>query len=194
MPGPTEARSTASPRRSSGNTHTDLPQRTTSSTSRSGTSAHPARAESYSQSHSQQVSTSSRLGNLARMTSRDYEQSNLAQTPPPRSNTSREGTNEGSATYSENARSSRRTSSRPDPSRYASDGPQSSHTATNGSNRLDPTRTQSSTIAVPRRRTTVTAQTGQWALGKTIGQGSMGKVKLARNLETGEQVCLLNSC
>ena len=39
-----------------------------------------------------------------------------------------------------------------------------------------------------KRRTTITAQTGQWALGKTIGAGSMGKVKLAKNLETGEQV------
>jgi len=26
-------------------------------------------------------------------------------------------------------------------------------------------------------------------LGKTIGAGSMGKVKLAKNMETGEQVC-----
>ena len=40
-----------------------------------------------------------------------------------------------------------------------------------------------------KRRTTITAQTGQWALGKTIGAGSMGKVKLAKNIETGEQVC-----
>lgn len=40
-----------------------------------------------------------------------------------------------------------------------------------------------------KRRTTITAQTGQWTLGKTIGAGSMGKVKLAKNLETGEQVC-----
>lgn len=39
-----------------------------------------------------------------------------------------------------------------------------------------------------KRRTTISAQTGQWALGKTIGAGSMGKVKLAKNLETGEQV------
>jgi len=39
-----------------------------------------------------------------------------------------------------------------------------------------------------RRRTTVTAQTGTWALQKTIGQGSMGKVKLATNQETKEQV------
>lgn len=46
----------------------------------------------------------------------------------------------------------------------------------------------------PRRRTTITASTGEWALGKTIGAGSMGKVKLAKNLETGEQVCVPWSC
>lgn len=43
---------------------------------------------------------------------------------------------------------------------------------------------------VNKRRTTITApSTGTWALGKTIGAGSMGKVKLAKNAETGEQVC-----
>jgi serine/threonine protein kinase KIN1/2 len=38
-------------------------------------------------------------------------------------------------------------------------------------------------------RTTIPAQTGNWVLGKTIGAGSMGKVKLARRVEGGEQVC-----
>lgn len=42
--------------------------------------------------------------------------------------------------------------------------------------------------AAPKRRTMITTPSGQWALGKTIGAGSMGKVKLAKNLETGEQV------
>ena len=42
-----------------------------------------------------------------------------------------------------------------------------------------------------KRRTTITAPaTGTWALGKTIGAGSMGKVKLAKHNETGEQVCV----
>ncbi|KAI1910241.1 Serine/threonine-protein kinase [Ophidiomyces ophidiicola] len=41
-----------------------------------------------------------------------------------------------------------------------------------------------------RRRTTIAASSGQWALGKTIGAGSMGKVKLAKNTETGEQVAV----
>lgn len=37
-------------------------------------------------------------------------------------------------------------------------------------------------------RTTIPAATGNWILGKTIGAGSMGKVKLARRAEGGEQV------
>ncbi|KAF2428617.1 Pkinase-domain-containing protein [Tothia fuscella] len=41
-----------------------------------------------------------------------------------------------------------------------------------------------------RRRTTLDTSTGRWGLGKTIGAGSMGKVKLAKNLETGEQVAI----
>ncbi|KAI9673796.1 MAG: serine/threonine-protein kinase KIN2 [Trizodia sp. TS-e1964] len=40
------------------------------------------------------------------------------------------------------------------------------------------------------RRTTISAASGHWALGKTIGAGSMGKVKLAKRLEGGEQVAV----
>jgi hypothetical protein len=43
-------------------------------------------------------------------------------------------------------------------------------------------------VPAPRKRTYVTCSTGTWMLGKTIGQGSMGKVKLAKNQDTGEQV------
>jgi hypothetical protein len=42
-----------------------------------------------------------------------------------------------------------------------------------------------------RRRTMITTSTGQWSLGETIGAGSMGKVKFARNMKTGEQVCTI---
>lgn len=49
---------------------------------------------------------------------------------------------------------------------------------------------QSNATTQPRRRTTITTPTGNWALGKTIGAGSMGKVKLAKNIETGEQVTI----
>ncbi|RMZ84204.1 hypothetical protein DV738_g629, partial [Chaetothyriales sp. CBS 135597] len=41
-----------------------------------------------------------------------------------------------------------------------------------------------------RRRTSIKSPTGTWALGKTIGQGSMGKVKLAKNVETEEQAAV----
>lgn len=40
----------------------------------------------------------------------------------------------------------------------------------------------------PKKRGSITTPSGHWALGKTIGAGSMGKVKLAKNIETGEQV------
>lgn len=39
-----------------------------------------------------------------------------------------------------------------------------------------------------RSRTTVPTQSGKWLLGKTIGEGSMGKVKLARKEDGSEQV------
>lgn len=42
-------------------------------------------------------------------------------------------------------------------------------------------------------RTTIPAATGNWILGKTIGAGSMGKVKLARKAEGGEQVSYMES-
>ncbi|RAH48214.1 putative serine/threonine protein kinase Kin1 [Aspergillus brunneoviolaceus CBS 621.78] len=41
-----------------------------------------------------------------------------------------------------------------------------------------------------RRRTMITTPTGQWALGKTLGAGSMGKVKVGKNMDTGEQVAV----
>ncbi|KAE8149286.1 hypothetical protein BDV25DRAFT_4208 [Aspergillus avenaceus] len=57
-----------------------------------------------------------------------------------------------------------------------------SQPATSGS-RLHP--------SVPsKRRTTISTPSGQWALGKTLGAGSMGKVKVGKNLETGEQVAV----
>jgi len=41
------------------------------------------------------------------------------------------------------------------------------------------------------RRKSITAQTGTWFLGKTIDRRSMGKVKLASNLNTGEQAAIM---
>lgn len=38
-------------------------------------------------------------------------------------------------------------------------------------------------------RTSIPTQSGKWILGKTIGAGSMGKVKLAKKEDGTEQVC-----
>ncbi|KAJ5091741.1 hypothetical protein NUU61_006611 [Penicillium alfredii] len=62
--------------------------------------------------------------------------------------------------------------------------------ATDASQHRTATNAPPTASAQPRRRTTITTPTGQWALGKTIGAGSMGKVKLAKNMETGEQVAV----
>ena len=81
-----------------------------------------------------------------------------------------------------------RTQSRGGHDRYASmDANARNQPPTNGMVRDDSMRHQPSQ---GRRRTTLDTQTGKWGLGKTIGAGSMGKVKLARNLETGEQVAI----
>lgn len=45
----------------------------------------------------------------------------------------------------------------------------------------------SSNPSKARSRTTIPTQSGKWILGKTIGAGSMGKVKLAKKEEGGEQ-------
>ena len=72
-------------------------------------------------------------------------------------------------------------------SRYNTEQPQPAPSAVNGA---APSEVRSSTGQNLRRRTTLDTQTGHWELGKTIGAGSMGKVKLARNKETGEQVAV----
>lgn len=67
-------------------------------------------------------------------------------------------------------------------------GPSSAPATNGGTVAEDGTRSSTSAQPVQRRRTEVKAQTGTWSLQKTIGQGSMGKVKLAKNQETGEVV------
>lgn len=100
--------------------------------------------------------------------------------------------------------SSRRTSSRegPPPSRHESTRSATHHSrhpndmataAANGGGPAPVVTPQDSRHATYRgkSRTTIPAASGNWILGKTIGQGSMGKVKLARKAEGGEQVIFL---
>lgn len=108
---------------------------------------------------------------------RDYEQSNVAAYSPSRHSESREAP-------PQRTESSRRHS------RYASDTSTASTMPTNG---VATENARSGQPIPAKRRTTITApSTGTWALGKTIGAGSMGKVKLAKHNETGEQVCAVD--
>ena len=151
---------------------------------------------------------------------RDYETTNLARSPTNRRSSSRDAAYQPQpaaapppAAGPRNDGQPLRTSSRHAPARYSSDMGRAPSSATRGvpppapasappQHRSGNAGYDAAAAAAPgsvlapaapvsRRRTQVEAQTGVWSLGKTIGAGSMGKVKLARNVETGEQVRVL---
>ena len=144
--------------------------------------------------------SSSQQASLAGVARRDYETTNVARPPSSRRSSSRDRSNAAPPPKrTESTRDTRRTSGRPgghsrnsshmDPKRQAASvGPSgSSQTPSSARTPAEPP-TQVSGTSTTRKRTEIDAQTGKWSLGKTIGAGSMGKVKLAKNLETGEQV------
>jgi serine/threonine protein kinase KIN1/2 len=179
----------------------DIPHRAQSTTTRpsSSTAGHRS-TSSRSHSYDRHPPSNQAAANVAR---RDYENPNVARPPSSRRSTSREGQYQEPSTQayrSEPTRATHRSGSR-----HGQSHSHSRHTtemsgaatavANGGSTPVQPSNATTApserpapTSGQPRRRTTITAQTGQWALGKTIGAGSMGKVKLAKNLETGEQV------
>jgi serine/threonine protein kinase KIN1/2 len=128
---------------------------------------------------------------LANVAQRDFEMTNVARPSSSRRSSSRDGQSDY---RSEAPRSHQRTSSRPGSSRNSTDMSGVTAVANGGPTSAPQPATYTErppTLSQPsggRRRTSVTTSTGTWLLGKTIGQGSMGKVKLAKNLETGEQV------
>ncbi|KAL1306831.1 hypothetical protein AAFC00_005487 [Neodothiora populina] len=151
----------------------------------------PRRSLSQSQvpSHSREPSAQGQLSSVAR---RDFEQSNVAHPP---SDALPDDSREPPPSFPARSDSTRQPSMRNgngQHSRYNSqDIPQPAAPPpanANGSANNDPSHHTSSSGV--RRRTTIDATTGHWELGKTIGAGSMGKVKLARNKETGEQVAV----
>ncbi|KAA6411135.1 MAG: serine threonine kinase Kin1 [Lasallia pustulata] len=155
-------------------------------------------AQSYSHTRGPSASQQASLAGVAR---RDYENTNLARPPSSRRSSSRDGSYAAPppTTRTESTRSTHRNSSRPGHSRYSSDMSQTPTVVANGGSTLgrasSVSRAQNdgavqASSSGTKRRTTITAATGDWTLGKTIGQGSMGKVKLAKNLETGEQVAV----
>ncbi|KAI9804287.1 MAG: serine/threonine-protein kinase KIN2 [Piccolia ochrophora] len=179
-----------------------VPARTQSTSSRptSNTSSIPHRSNSQSYSHNRPPSSHQQqpLNNI--LPRRDYETSNVPQTATSRRSSSRDGTYTAPhlPARTESTRSSHRSSSKPRASRYGTD-PAAPSVLDNGlappsqtsEGNLDHgDRNVSTSGPANKRRTTVTGQSGQWALGKTIGQGSMGKVKLAKKVDTGEQVAV----
>ncbi|KAI9799334.1 MAG: hypothetical protein M1825_004827 [Sarcosagium campestre] len=181
---------------------TGLPNRTQSTTSRPASTAvsTPHRSNSQSHSHNRQPSSHQQppLGNV--LPRRDYETSNVAQTAPSRRSSSRDASHaappppsRADSTRSTHRNTSKHRSSRygPDPAATTATSPPAtavSRTTSAGADHGERNITSSSSSN--KRRTTITGQSGQWALGKTIGQGSMGKVKLAKKAETGEQVAV----
>jgi hypothetical protein len=122
---------------------------------------------------------------------RDYETTNVART------SSRRSSDRPAATRTEPTRSGaghQRNSSRSDPQYQHQTSVMTGTTAVaNGGGPapvVTPIESRHSGRSSARSRTTIPAQTGNWVLGKTIGAGSMGKVKLARRAEGGEQVCV----
>ncbi|CAO2650716.1 Nn.00g020080.m01.CDS01 [Neocucurbitaria sp. VM-36] len=143
----------------------------TSSTSRRSVDR-PHRSQSTTARPSGHVHSRNQQGGLNNVARRDWEQSNVAQEQSSRRNED----------------PSRTESSRRGHARYASDASTTSAMPING---VAADSRSGQVQANTKRRTTITApSTGTWALGKTIGAGSMGKVKLAKHQETGEQVAV----
>ncbi|KAM4063121.1 kinase [Hirsutella rhossiliensis] len=139
----------------------------------------------------------------------DYETSHLAASyskrsssrdrdrdhPPPPSRGADD--DDSSSSHPPHRRSSGRSSHRhrrpqPDmpPSALPSNGSPSasSHAAAAASHGHSESSQQQQQSRQTRSRTTIPTQSGKWILGKTIGAGSMGKVKLARKEDGSEQV------
>ncbi|KAI7647530.1 Pkinase-domain-containing protein, partial [Hortaea werneckii] len=169
----------------------DRPQRTQSTTTRpAGVAASPRRSASSSQAptaYTHPRDTRQPSGGLQGVARSDYEQANVA---PPASSSRR---SESSHDRPLNGVNPTRTESMRQPNTHARTASRYNDQPTpanggHGTHQGESNRTTGSTNL--RRRTTIDAQAGHWDLGKTIGAGSMGKVKLARNKETGEQVAV----
>ena len=140
--------------------------------------------------HSRQ--SSGAQGQLQNVVRRDFEQSNVARLT---SSSQHSHSRDDPAVVTATALPVRSDSTRQTPVRNGQhtaphdtqDVPAAAPVAANGASSNDPATHQTSSSGV-RRRTNIDATTGSWELGKTIGAGSMGKVKLAKNKATGEQV------
>lgn len=169
----------------------DLPHRTRSVAVRSSASSQPPPQPahySHSKAPSYDRRPPSNHGALDSVARRDFEASNVARMPSRRDpSAERSQERPSTATRTESTRRHQRNSSTQGHQRESADmaavaADRATESAQHATAQAAPNQ--------PRRRTTITTPSGQWALGKTIGAGSMGKVKLAKNMETGEQVSI----
>ncbi|KAJ6145430.1 hypothetical protein N7470_009325 [Penicillium chermesinum] len=184
------ARSQSTSSRTSRPPSSDLPHRTRSVAVRSSTSSQPPPSQySHSKAPSYDRRPPSNHAALDSVARRDFEASNVARMPSRRDpSAERSQERPSTATRTESARRHQRNSSTQGHQRESAD----MASAVAAERGPDPAQHATAPAASnqPRRRTTITTPSGQWALGKTIGAGSMGKVKLAKNMETGEQVAV----
>lgn len=175
FPSPTSSRANIPPSPASSRANVPAsPRRTSSNPSGNGTT------------HSR--SSSVAQGQLSHVAQRDEERLNLAGT--------RQTDDASRMSRSQSVRNPMPSSSRTkETPRYNPPRPITATTPTASSNATpdglqpdDKSKISTTDTAQPRRRTNVEAKTGNWELGKTIGAGSMGKVKLAKNKDTNEQV------
>lgn len=139
--------------------------------------------------HSSHHRTSSRHGAVdERPPQRDYEREGSNTAHSHRRSISKDRPSHSQSQSSSNSRSAPAHQHRSHHSRHSKD---MSTSVANGGGPAPVVTAQESrhTGRSGKSRTTIPAQTGNWVLGKTIGAGSMGKVKLARRPEGGEQVC-----
>ncbi|KAI9036418.1 putative serine/threonine protein kinase Kin1 [Aspergillus affinis] len=186
----------------------DTPHRTRSVAVRPATAnqspsqqPHPPLQNYYSHSHSKSHSHDRRppsnqalFDNLAR---RDYEASRAAQPPPARRSSSKERSQERSTTaYRPDSSSNKHhrnlsvQGSQRNSFDMAAAAPVAADTAAVPPQPVPGSRLHPMNPVPSKRRTTITTPSGQWTLGKTLGAGSMGKVKVGKNMETGEQVAV----
>lgn len=183
---PTVVRTPSSSHRQPSYPSSERPHRTPSAASRAAAPTSVQRPPSSSQSHGR---SPSQQESLARVVRRDYEQTNLARPSSSSRRASQDRNHAGPApARTGSTRDRDRSSSTYEPEHHAGDASTRSPAGLDGLETDNMGQSAAAINGQTRRRTTIELQTGTWTLGKTIGAGSMGKVKLARNLETGEQV------
>lgn len=159
------------------------PSRSQSTRTRAPAASAPASSAQATQAYHRSSSSRHRAGEEA-PSADDSDTLNVTETLTRRSS-SRDPSAASRTDPGRGASAHQRTSSR-----YSSNMP--SHAANSGGPAPVVVPTESKHKSSGKSRTTIPAQTGNWVLGKTIGAGSMGKVKLARRVEGGEQVCTLS--